>query len=189
MVRVLLASALLPLLAAGCLDLSSKAPDDSAEARQRTPRAASSSRSSELSERGLEVRRSALLERINNARRREGEPSVARQAALERAAQRHAEDMVERRYFAHEDPDGRGPRERAEAAGYRSPRRVGEAPAWGDAVSAASTVEGWLGSAPHREILLDARYSEAGVGIAVRRSRGGDRLYWVALFAAPAAHR
>lgn len=186
--RVLLSSVLLSWLAAGCLDVGTRALDDSAEARRRAPRAASST-DADGPEGALEVRRSALLERINDARRREGEPSVARQAALERAAQRHAEDMVERRYFAHEDPDGRGPRERAEAAGYRSPRRVGEALAWGDEMSAASTVEGWLGSAPHREILLDARYSEAGVGIAVRRSRGGDGLYWVALFAAPAARR
>jgi uncharacterized protein YkwD len=182
--RLLARLLLVPVLAAGCVDLGSKTPLDADEVRLRTPRPAPS-RAAESPDRLLEDRRSALIERINDARRREGEPRLARHAALERAAQRHAEEMVERRYFAHEDARGGGPRDRAEAAGYRAARRVGEALAWGDDATPASTVDDWLASPSHREILLDARYADVGVGVAVRPGRRYDRLYWVALLAAP----
>ena len=46
-------------------------------------------------------------------------------ARLDQAAQRHAEDMLARGYFAHESPEGKTVRERARDAGYDW-RAIGE---------------------------------------------------------------
>lgn len=63
---------------------------------------------------------------------------------LERAAQAHSIDMGERRFFAHEAPDGTGPGERVRAAGWTG--AAGENLAWGnelDATPARIMSSGW----------------------------------------------
>ena len=89
---------------------------------------------------------------------------------LDRAAERHARDMVRRRYFAHTSRGGRTLTQRARAAGYL-PRaggwRLGENLAWGSGRSATarSTVRGWLHSPPHRRNVLAAGFRDVGVAV------------------------
>jgi uncharacterized protein YkwD len=87
------------------------------------------------------------------------------------AARRHAGDMVRNGFFSHFAPDGTTPASRVRATGYidpRAPWAVGEVLAWGrrqygspDAIVAA-----WMGSPPHRRVLLGRRYRDIGVGAA-----------------------
>jgi len=104
---------------------------------------------------------------------------------LDRAAERHARDMVRRRYFAHASLGGRTLAQRIRAAGYL-PRRgswtLGENLAWGAGrrATAAATVRGWLRSPPHRRNVFTARFRDVGIAV-VRgapvplpaRARGG----------------
>lgn len=102
---------------------------------------------------------------------------------LDRAAERHARDMVRRRYFAHASRRGRTPAQRARAAGY-VPRkghwRIGENLAWGagSRASAEAAVRGWLESPPHRANLLGRGFRDVGVsvvhGAPVRGAGGRD---------------
>jgi uncharacterized protein YkwD len=132
--------------------------------------------------RDLERVRAELLTRINAERRRSGRQPLTLNSRLDAAAQRHAEDMLSRSFFAHRGPDGKTVRERARGAGYDW-TAVGENLAEGqDSVKEA--VEGWMRSSGHRENILDRRFNETGVGLALGRdpTTGEYRILWVQTF-------
>ncbi len=90
------------------------------------------------------------------------------------AAGLHAQDMLDRDFFEHVDPDGLDPSDRAAALGY--PASVGENIAWRGTTgtldvdrSVVDLHEGLFRSSGHRDNLLTPAYREAGPGI-----RGGD---------------
>ena len=124
--------------------------------------------------------RSALRCVIDGERARHGLRPLAPDARLAKAAQRHARDMVRRRYFAHERA-GWTLAGRLRAAGWRG-ARAAEAIAWGCGGRATplATLNAWLKSPPHRAILL-GDYDRAGIGLAVKapteRCAGGGT--WV----------
>jgi uncharacterized protein YkwD len=98
-------------------------------------------------------------------------PAVRSARHLRVAAQRHAADMVARRYFAHDSLDGRSLLDRVKRAGYLSGARrysLGENIGWGEQhlSSARAIVQAWMHSPGHKAIILDRRFTEAGVGIA-----------------------
>jgi uncharacterized protein YkwD len=119
----------------------------------------------------------AIICRVNGERAARGLPPVARAAALERAARRHATDMVARRYFAHVSPSGGTLDVRAGRAGYLT------APCWAlgedlaraplDAASADAVVEAWMTSPKHRSVILDSDFRDAGIGVVTRPPTGG----------------
>ena len=117
---------------------------------------------------------------LNAERARHGLTRLRRNAALDRAARRHAKDMVERDYFAHEAPDGTGPHQRILRAGYVDPRLTGENLAFGEREAGApsSIVDGWMHSPGHRRNILRRGFTEIGVAIAT----DGDRATYVTTF-------
>ncbi|MDO8210932.1 CAP domain-containing protein [Conexibacter sp. CPCC 206217] len=89
---------------------------------------------------------------------------------LDRAAERHARDMVRRHYFAHTSRAGRDLAQRVRAAGYVKRARgwrLGENLAWGSGggSSARSIVSGWMRSAPHRANILTGGFRDIGVAV------------------------
>ena len=88
-------------------------------------------------------------------------------ARLTAAAQAHSEDMVNRNYFSHTSPDGRGPGDRAAAAGY--PNWSGENIAGGYPTPAA-VVQGWMNSSGHRANILNCQSKAIGVGLDPRQN-------------------
>jgi uncharacterized protein YkwD len=118
---------------------------------------------------GAAAARGALLCAVNRVRARHGLAAFGADAGLQRAAGRHAHDMVRRRYFAHQRAGGPSLADRLHAAGWRG-RTAGEAIAWGcgSPASARATVRAWLHSPPHRAILLSSGFTAAGVGVAGR---------------------
>ena len=106
---------------------------------------------------------------LNQERARHGLAALRQERRLELAAQRHAADMVSRRFFDHDTPEGTDPQQRMLAAGYRSDNAItGENIAWatGDKSSPAGIVDVWMHSAPHREDILRPEFVEVGVGVA-----------------------
>jgi uncharacterized protein YkwD len=113
----------------------------------------------------------ALYRMVNAARASEGVGAIARDAALERLARQHSEAMKRAKMVGHDVGDG-DPRARVDASGI-SVHVVGENAA------SATTLEGahralWA-SPSHRENLLFARFSRAGVAVV----RGDDGSVWV----------
>ena len=108
---------------------------------------------------------------LNQERTERGLKPVEDEGRLLKAAKRHSSDMVRRRYFAHNSPDGDTMIDRAKAAKYATRDkswRVAENLAWGSGSygSARHVVTSWMKSAPHRKNILDAELRHAGVGIA-----------------------
>lgn len=98
--------------------------------------------------------------------------------ALWCAARMHSLDMIERDFFAHDNPDGDGPGERMSEAGYEG-RGGGENIAAGNS-TAEETMQQWMGSDGHCSNIMDPNYRYLGVGYATDGSRGGH--YWTQNF-------
>ncbi len=88
-------------------------------------------------------------------------------------AQAHSTDMVERDFFAHQNPDGESPFDRLREAGIAWSGGAGENIAWGYP-TAAAVLAGWLGSPGHRANLENCGYSHHGVGL--------EGTHWTHLF-------
>jgi uncharacterized protein YkwD len=135
--------------------------------------------------RDVERVRADLLKAVNAARRREGLRPVVLAPLLNRAAQKHAEDMLARSYFAHESPSGTTVRERSRTQGYTW-RAIGENIAEGQ-TSVDEVMETWMNSPGHRRNILSPKFTELGVGLVLGRSgkSGAYRVLWVQNFGSP----
>jgi uncharacterized protein YkwD len=114
--------------------------------------------------------RAALVCLVNNERVARGLAPVAEVGSLDRAAQRHVDDMAERDYLGHLAPEpapyGVTPGERAEAAGYVG--EVGEVVhfvASRNGTSARLAMASWMASATHCGPLLGREIRHVGVGV------------------------
>lgn len=112
--------------------------------------------------------RSATLCLVNGERSRRSRAFLRANSRLARAAARHTQDMVRRRFFDHEGPSGPTFAERIQRVRYRG--RAGENIGYeaGDAVTPRSIVRAWMESAPHKANILSKRFRSAGVGVSAR---------------------
>jgi uncharacterized protein YkwD len=109
---------------------------------------------------------------INRVRQDEGLPPLRFNRALGHAAVAHSRDQARRRYCSHSSLDGRLPVNRVIAAGYGTSRAaplVSEDLACGPQSLAipVRVVKKWVHSDDHRATLLDPRFVDAGIGVAV----------------------
>ena len=126
-------------------------------------------RSGDRAARDPRVAEAATFCLLNRRRRERGLPPLVRDRRIDAAARAHSRDMAERRFYAHESPDGTTPLQRMRRAGWPANRTGGaENIAWGagGASTPAEIVEGWMNSPGHRANILDPRLRTVGVGIA-----------------------
>jgi len=118
---------------------------------------------------------------LTNAERTDiGLPELTWDDTLAGVAAAHAEDMINRDFFAHDNPDGQDVGNRATAAGYLW-QWIGENLAAGQQTP-AEAVEGWMNSAGHRANILRTEFSVLGVAY---RQGGTHGTYWVQVFGDP----
>ncbi|MEM9568494.1 MAG: CAP domain-containing protein [Cyanobacteria bacterium P01_E01_bin.34] len=127
------------------------------------------------------------LEMVNVDRNRQGLLPLSAHPVLMQVAQLHAEDMLERGYFSHTNPDGALPGYRVEIAGG-SFTAVAEnifTKSGPEASASPETVQqfqmGWMDSPGHRTHILSANYTHFGYGIV----SSGEQVYGVQLFGQP----
>lgn len=108
-----------------------------------------------------------------------------RNMTLDVAAQQKAEHMARHQYFAHYAPDGTTPWSFFDAAGYVY-AHAGENLAIHFTDSAA-VVDAWMRSPTHRANIVNADFTEIGVGTARGVYQGFETIYVVQLFGTPAA--
>lgn len=130
-----------------------------------------------------EAIRTAVLEAVNQARTRRGLGPLVHDAQLAEAAQRHAEAMASRNFYAHLDPEGRRPSDRARAAGFEY-REIAENLAEGQ-FTAEEVVGRWLDSSDHRRNVLRTSSTHHGLGLATAERDGRVEVYWCQLIGAP----
>jgi uncharacterized protein YkwD len=123
----------------------------------------------------------ALL--TNEARTEEGVTPLAVNATLTEAAQKKADDMVARSYFAHKEPTGEMPWHWFLDNGYVY-SHAGE----NLAVNFTDTrqlVDAWLASPTHRENIVRTQYTDIGIGMATGTYKGREAVFVVQFFGRP----
>jgi len=116
--------------------------------------------------------RTAILCLVNRERARHGLKKLRSNRRLRVAAARHSVNMARAKFFSHTSPAGSTMTARIKRAGYtRSARSwaVGENIAWGagGAATPQQIVAAWMRSSGHRANILNGRYREIGVGVAL----------------------
>ncbi len=127
----------------------------------------------------LEKQAFALL---NQRRVENGLQPVVWNEDVAKVARNHSQNMASNNYFSHQGLDGSMVDDRADSAGLRSWKRIGENIAYNrgydDPVEFA--VLRWMQSTSHRENLLSNKWTESGVGIAV--APDGKTYYFTQVF-------
>jgi len=130
---------------------------------------------------------------INQERKKKGLASLSWNESLNSIARSYSRDMIERKFFSHNDPDGRSFLERYQAGGFVCKLRNGNETCLGaeniaqdnlyssvvyrngvpsydwnsEDEIAASVVKRWIQSRGHRENILTAYFKRQGIGVAV----------------------
>jgi uncharacterized protein YkwD len=115
-----------------------------------------------------------IYQLTNLERRKMHLSTLDRDDALVRTARAHSDDMLNRDYFSHVDPDGKAPKDRVIPAYSRTVARIGEN-IWGghgydysDSNRMARViVDSWMASPGHRANLLNPSFNYVGVGVSV----------------------
>lgn len=113
---------------------------------------------------------------VNDLRFEHGASDVHHDELLGTVAREHSRDMAARDFYAHRNPDGESPSDRAGCAAGEVIHRgeIGEMrlPDGDETYQTALTdemaqfcLDGWRQSREHRQILIDPEYDSLGVGI------------------------
>jgi uncharacterized protein YkwD len=105
----------------------------------------------------------AFVGLVNDHREATGCPRLIWNGEVAEVARVHSQDMVDRDFFAHTNPDGASPADRLRNAGIDY-RRMAENIAHGYGTGAA-VLEGWLGSSGHRAAIENCELLEHGVAV------------------------
>jgi len=120
---------------------------------------------------------------LNDYRRACGVPTLAYSKTLEAAANFQAEDLYRRNFFAHINPDGEGPGERAIRFGYCH-EYAGENIAAGNVITTPEAVQiGFQNSPDHDLNMKHEPYRLVGMGHYYSAVNGWH--YWVQVMALP----
>ncbi|MFD9003167.1 CAP domain-containing protein [Streptomyces sp. NPDC059582] len=103
-----------------------------------------------------------VLKLVNEERAKVGCSAVTANGALTDLAEAFSEDMAQRNFFDHTDPDGATPWDRAAKAGISD--LGGENIARGQA-DAAAVMNAWMNSPGHRANILNCDFQTLGVGV------------------------
>jgi uncharacterized protein YkwD len=107
---------------------------------------------------------------VNEERAGRGLAQLRRARRLDRAAERHARDMVARHYFSHFSPEGNGLLDRVRASRYLRgwpSYTLGEVLAWGTGSlgSPPSIMRAWLDSPGHLHVIAEPHFRDFGVAV------------------------
>ena len=111
---------------------------------------------------------------VNEIRVENGLKALTANWELSRVARIKSQDMVDNRYFSHTSPVYGSPFQMIKAFGLTY-RTVGENIAYGQRTPQA-VVNGWMNSSGHRANILNASYTQIGVGYAANGH------YWTQMF-------
>jgi uncharacterized protein YkwD len=119
----------------------------------------------------LDLIRAAVLCLINRVRAQNGESPLVLNPQLEEAAEGHSHELVSADYFDHVSPSGVTPVDRIRDTGYIPSENVGyvigENLAWGtlNLATPQSVVDAWIASPGHLANILEAQYTDTGLGV------------------------
>ena len=106
---------------------------------------------------------------INKKRADAGLDPLVWNDQLAALARSHSRDMADQKYFSHRGSDGSMVDDRADKLGISNWSAIGENIAFerGFDDAASFAVERWMESPAHKQNLLDKRWKETGMGVAI----------------------
>lgn len=130
--------------------------------------------------RNTSVMAQTIFDTINEYRTTEGLNRLERDDTLDIIAAGHSQDMIDREYYSHTNPDGEGPTDRAISAGYTCTRYTNAnfaSSTLGENIivmvnrnntisTAGNMVEAWLDSPGHHDNIVYPHFTKSGVGVA-----------------------
>lgn len=131
----------------------------------------------------LAAMRAGVLAAVNRERAAAGLAPLFIDARLDRIAQAHAADMLQRRFYDHVTPEGRTLAWRVGESGYRY-RWAAENIAKG-VFDPDEVVRRWMLSSGHRRNILDPHPVHIGIGVIRGEEQGMVTALWVLDFGAP----
>lgn len=123
---------------------------------------------------------SVVVNYANEDRSQNQAPVLTENLVLAQAAQLKAEDMAKRSYFSHEGPNGEAPWIWLEKVGYNYVY-AGENLAI-NFYDSSDVNKAWMNSPKHRDNLLDKKFTDIGVGVAIGQFEGRDSVFIVQFF-------
>lgn len=111
---------------------------------------------------GAGIDSATLTNLINSERQQRNLNTLITDAKLEKAAAEKSQDMIQRGYFAHVDPDGNYVWYRVEQAGYAPYKILGENLAI-DFSTSEGMIKAWIDSPSHRANLLHPDFLDQGL--------------------------
>ncbi len=127
-----------------------------------------------------------VLELTNAERAKAGLNPLTLNTQLSQAAEDHSDSMANDDFFSHTGADGSSVGDRVQDADYQY-SRVGENIAAGQS-TAEEVVQGWMDSPGHRANILNADYTEIGLGYEYLANDTGSvnyNHYWTQVFGTP----
>ncbi len=119
----------------------------------------------------------ALIDAINARRDTRGLRAIRLDPRIARLARARSQDMIDRRYFAHRDPDGRYVSDHLRRARIKF-SRSSEIIAWTQSrdlqAAAAGVVDMWMSDSIHRHEVLSKTHNYLGAGVATN----GNKVIW-----------
>lgn len=125
-----------------------------------------------------ELTMEGIIKYTNIERKKAGLSPLVPQRKLDDSALKKANDMLDKQYFEHMSPSGKTAVNLVKEQGYAY-QVVGENLALGDFGSDKKLVEAWMNSSAHKDNILNAKFTEIGIGI-VKGSYKGT-VVWLAV--------
>lgn len=116
----------------------------------------------------LSAQEQQALALLNKDRAAYGLAALKSNSQLTKLAENYAKDMINRGFFAHNNPEGQSPFDRMQAAGITY-KTAGENLAINSGVEAAE--KAFMNSSGHRANILNSTYTDVGIGV-VQNSSG-----------------
>ena len=125
-----------------------------------------------------------IVDATNSERVMESFGTLAVNPLLQGAAQKKADDMAAKGYFAHTAPDGTAPWAWFRQSGYAY-AYAGENLAV-NFMDSKDVVDAWMRSPSHHANIMNGKYTEIGIGVAEGEYQGERAVYVVQFFGRPA---
>ncbi len=119
---------------------------------------------------------------VNQQRIQNGESLLQMDNSVRNVARAHSQDMVDRDFFAHDNPDGESPFDRLAAAEITY-SIAGENIAFTNhSDPVPRIVQGWMDSQGHRENILRDSFTHTGMGVAINSGVDPEEFYFTQVF-------
>ena len=128
----------------------------------------------------IEAAEQRVIELINERRSGKGLRALRLDPRVAKVARARSQDMIDRHYFSHVDPDGLSARQHLVRAHIKF-SRVSEIIAWSQGsdleASAAKVVQVWMSDAIHRHEVMSTTHNYLGAGVAT----DGHTITWTVI--------